>query len=77
MVQVMPDVGVVTVTRSPSDCVQQWPCPVQGCCIYVCMNVIFIRCNRHASNNKHKKQSQIDVHYKAAKPKTVSLDKAI
>jgi len=29
------------------------------------------------SNNKHKKQSQNNVQYKAAKPKTISLDEAI
>jgi len=45
--------------------------------MYVCMCVIFIRCDRRTSNNKHKKQSQNDVHYKAAKIKTISLDKAI
>jgi len=49
--------------------------------MYVCMYVIFIRCDKRASNNKHKKQSQNDVQYKAAKPKktikTISLDKAI
>jgi len=49
--------------------------------MYVCrpMYVIFIRCDKRTSNNKHKKQSQND---KAAKPKknykkTISLDKAI
>jgi len=36
---------------------------------YVCMYVIFIRCDKRTSNNKHKKQSQNDVQYKAAKPK--------
>ena len=47
------------------------------------MYVIFIRCDKRTSNNKHKKQSQNDVQYKAAKPKnyktikTISLDKAI
>jgi len=48
-------------------------------CMYVCMYVIFIRCDKRTSNNKHKKQSQnVDVQYKAAKPKkTISLDKAI
>ena len=50
---------------------------------YVCMYVIFIRCDKRTSNNKHKKQSQNEVQYKAAKPKnyktikTISLDKAI
>jgi len=40
------------------------------------MYVIFIRCDKRTSNNKHKKQSQNDVQYKAAKPKkTISLDK--
>ena len=44
----------------------------------VCMCVIFIRCDKRTSNNKHKMQSQNDVQYKAAKPKkTISLDKAI
>ena len=43
--------------------------------LYVCMYVIFIRCDRHTSNNKHKKQSQNDIQYKAAKPKTSSLTK--
>ena len=43
----------------------------------VCMYVMFIKCDRHTSNNKHKKQSQNDVLYKAAKPKIISLDKAI
>ena len=33
------------------------------------MYVIFIRCDKRTSNNKHKKQSQNDVQYKAAKPK--------
>jgi len=37
--------------------------------VYVCMYVIFIRCDKRTSNNKHKKQSQNDVQYKAAKPK--------
>ena len=42
------------------------------------MYVIFIRCDKRTSNNKHKKQSKNDVQYKAAKPKkTISLDKAI
>jgi len=41
------------------------------------MYVIFIRCDECISSNKHKKQSQNDVQHKAAKPKTVSLDKAI
>ena len=36
--------------------------------MYVCMYVIFIRCDKRTSNNKHKKQSQNDVQYKAAKP---------
>ena len=52
--------------------------------LYVCMYVIFIRCDKRTSNNKkHEKQSQNDVQYKAAKPKnyktikTISLDKAI
>jgi len=45
-------------------------------CVYVCMYVIFIRCDKRTSN-KHKKQSQNDVQYKAAKPKTISLYKAI
>ena len=39
------------------------------------MQVIFIRCDKRTSNNKHKKQCQNDVQYKAAKPKTISLDK--
>jgi len=43
----------------------------------VCMYAMFIKCDRHTSNNKHKKQSQNDVLYKAAKPKTISHDKAI
>jgi len=42
---------------------------------------IFIRCDKRTSNNKHGKQSQNDVQYKAAKPKktikTISLDTAI
>jgi len=42
--------------------------------MYVCD---FIRCDRLTSNNKHKNQSQNDVQYKAAKPKTISLGKAI
>ena len=46
-------------------------------CLCVCMYVIFIRCNRCTSNNKHKKLSQNDVQYKADKPKTTLLDKAI
>jgi len=37
--------------------------------MYVCMYAIFIWCDRRTSNNKHKKQSQNDVQYKAAKPK--------
>jgi len=45
------------------------------------MYVIFIRCDKRTSNNKHKKQSKNDVQYIAAKPKkimkTISLDKAI
>jgi len=49
--------------------------------MYVFMYVIFIRCDKRTSNNKHKKQSQDDVQCKAAKPKksikTISLDKAI
>ena len=53
---------------------------VSGCCsgqsTYACMYVIFTRCDKRTSNNKHKKQSQNDVQYKAAKPKkTISLDK--
>jgi len=40
-----------------------------GGSVRVCMYVIFIRCDKRTSNNKHKKQSQNDVHYKAAKPK--------
>jgi len=43
----------------------------------VCMYVIFIRCDGCTSNNKHKKQSQNGIQYKAAKPKTISLHKAI
>ena len=35
----------------------------------ICMYVIFIRCDKRTSNIKHKKQSQNDVQYKAAKPK--------
>jgi len=50
-------------------------------CMYVCMYVIFITRDKRTSNNKHKKQSQNDLQYKAAKPKknykTISLDKAI
>ena len=38
-------------------------------CLYVCMYVIFIRCDKRTSNNKHKKQSHNDVQYKAVKPK--------
>ena len=42
------------------------------------MYVIFIRCDKRTSNNKHKKQSKNDVQYIAAKPKkTISLDKAM
>jgi len=37
--------------------------------MYVCMYVIFVRCDRHTSNNEHKKQSQNDIEYKTAKPK--------
>jgi len=33
------------------------------------MYVIFIRCDKRTSNKKHKKRSQNDVQYKAAKPK--------
>jgi len=33
------------------------------------MYVIFIRCDKRTSNNKHKKQSHNNVQYKAAKPK--------
>jgi len=33
------------------------------------MYVIFIRCDKRTSNNKHKRQSQNDVQYKAAKLK--------
>jgi len=46
-------------------------------CMYVCVYVILIiRCDKRTSNNKHKKQSQNEVQYKAAKPKkTISLDK--
>ena len=33
------------------------------------MYVIFIRCDKRTSNNKHKKQSKNEVQYKAAKPK--------
>ena len=40
-----------------------------GGSVRVCMYVIFIRCDKRTSNNKHNKQSQNDVHYKAAKPK--------
>ena len=43
----------------------------------VCMYVIFIRCDGCTSNNKHKKQSQNGIQYKAAKPKTISFHKAI
>jgi len=50
-------------------------------CMCVCMYVIFITRDKRTSNNKHKKQSQNDLQYKAAKPKknykTISLDKAI
>jgi len=35
----------------------------------VCMYVIFIRCDKRTSNNKHKQRSQNDVQYRAAKPK--------
>ena len=42
------------------------------------MYVIFIRCDKRTSNNTHKKSSQNDVQYNAAKPKkTISLDNAI
>ena len=46
---------------------------------YVCVYVIFIRCDKRTSNNKHKKQSQNDVAYstKQQNQKTISLDKAI
>ena len=44
---------------------------------YVCMYVVFVRCDKRTSNNKHKKQSQNDLQFKAAKPKTISLDKAV
>ena len=37
--------------------------------MYVCMYVMFIRCDKRTSNNKHKKQSQNDIQHKAAKPK--------
>ena len=46
-------------------------------CMYVCMYVIFIRCNRRTSNNKHKKQSQNNVQYKTEKPKTILFDRVI
>jgi len=46
-------------------------------CMYVCMYVIFIRCNRRTSNNKHKKQSQNNVQYKTENPKTTLFDRAI
>ena len=48
---------------------------VNHVCMYVCMYVsiyvIFIRSDKRTSNNKHKKQSQNYVHYKAAKPKNL------
>ena len=50
-------------------CVRAW--------VSACVCVIFIRCDKRTSNNRHKKQSQNDVQYKAAKPKTISLDKAM
>ena len=37
--------------------------------MYACMYVIFIRCDKRTSNNKHKKQSLNDAQYKAAEPK--------
>jgi len=46
-------------------------------CMYVCVYVIFIRCDRRTSSNKHKKQSQNDIQYKAEKPKSILPDKAI
>ena len=46
-------------------------CPYNRWRHYVCMFVIFIRCDKRTSNIKHKKQSQNDVQYKAAKPKTI------
>jgi len=47
--------------------------------MYVCMYVIFIRCDKCTSNNKHKKQSQNDVQQAQSSKtkKTISLDKAI
>ena len=45
------------------------PVPRRADAMYVCMYVMFIRCDKRTSNNKHKKQSQDDVQYKAAKPK--------
>ena len=44
-------------------------CPYNRWRHYVCMFVIFIRCDKRTSNIKDKKQSQNDVEYKAAKPK--------
>ena len=51
-------------------------CPCSGVAFWtfvvisdVCMYVIFIRCDKRTSNNKHKKQSQNDIQHKAAKPK--------
>ena len=45
---------------------------------YIDSSLIFIRCDKRTSNNKHKKQSQNDVQYTAGKAKkTTSLDKAI
>jgi len=44
---------------------------------YVYVYVIYIKRDRRISNNNHKNQSQNDIQYKAAKPKTVSLYKVI
>ena len=45
---------------------------------YVCMQCLLNVTDTHQiPGNKHKKQSQNDVLYKAAKPKIISLDKAI
>ena len=38
--------------------------------------VIFVGCDKRTSVNKHKKQSQNGMQYKADKPKTILLDKA-
>jgi len=42
-------------------------------CMYACMCVIFIRCDRRTSNNKHKKQSQNDAQWKAEENKNTEF----